>query len=148
MNNSGNIKVYEDRVEISHDSRFGILTQHGHAGTRVIPLDQITSVDFRAAGRVIGGTIRFSHAGGSNVPVRLVTASKEGPDPNTVAFTRGHQPEFERVRDEVLARMGKRSSPAAAPSVADELSKLSALRDQGVLTDEEFAVEKRRLLGR
>lgn len=34
-----------------------------------------------------------------------------------------------------------------SPSVADELTKLAALRDSGVLTDEEFAVQKARLLG-
>ena len=31
-------------------------------------------------------------------------------------------------------------------SVSDELSKLAALREQGVLTDEEFSVQKRKLL--
>jgi uncharacterized membrane protein YdbT with pleckstrin-like domain len=38
-------------------------------------------------------------------------------------------------------------SPSAAPSSADELAKLDRLRDEGVLTDDEFVREKRRLLG-
>jgi uncharacterized membrane protein YdbT with pleckstrin-like domain len=38
-------------------------------------------------------------------------------------------------------------SPSAAPSSADELAKLDRLRDEGVLTDDEFDREKRRLLG-
>lgn len=33
------------------------------------------------------------------------------------------------------------------PSTADDLTKLAALRDQGVLSDDEFAVQKARLLG-
>lgn len=40
--------------------------------------------------------------------------------------------------------------PVAAPSVsslADELTKLAALRDQGILTDDEFNTQKARLLG-
>jgi uncharacterized membrane protein YdbT with pleckstrin-like domain len=37
--------------------------------------------------------------------------------------------------------------PSAALSLADELAKLDRLRDEGVLTDEEFDREKRRLLG-
>jgi uncharacterized membrane protein YdbT with pleckstrin-like domain len=37
--------------------------------------------------------------------------------------------------------------PSAAASPADELAKLDRLRDEGVLTDEEFDREKRRLLG-
>jgi hypothetical protein len=40
-------------------------------------------------------------------------------------------------------------APAASTStsVADELTKLAALRDSGVLTEDEFAVQKARLLG-
>lgn len=34
----------------------------------------------------------------------------------------------------------------SAVSIADELSKLAGLRDQGVLTDDEFAAQKARLL--
>ena len=41
------------------------------------------------------------------------------------------------------------AQPAVDPSmlVADEIKKLAALRDQGILTDEEFTEQKRRLLG-
>jgi hypothetical protein len=40
-----------------------------------------------------------------------------------------------------------RGSAAAGPSsTADELTKLAALRDQGILSDEEFAQQKAKLL--
>jgi hypothetical protein len=35
----------------------------------------------------------------------------------------------------------------SASSVADELAKLAHLRDAGVLTDQEFAAQKAKLLG-
>ena len=38
-------------------------------------------------------------------------------------------------------------APEAAVDVADQLRKLAELRDQGILTDEEFAAQKSRLLG-
>lgn len=38
-------------------------------------------------------------------------------------------------------------SPQAGGSAADELTKLAALHLQGALTDDEFAAQKRRLLG-
>jgi hypothetical protein len=38
-------------------------------------------------------------------------------------------------------------SVAGAPSTADELSKLANLRNQGVITDQEFATQKAALLG-
>ena len=49
----------------------------------------------------------------------------------------------------VLAKVAEpAASPAVAPSAADELAKLAALRDKGVLTEDEFAGQKRRLLSR
>ena len=38
-------------------------------------------------------------------------------------------------------------APEAAVDVADQLRKLAELRDQGILTDEEFAAQKAKLLG-
>jgi hypothetical protein len=37
--------------------------------------------------------------------------------------------------------------PAAAPSMADQLGQLADLHQQGVLTDDEFAAAKAKLLG-
>jgi hypothetical protein len=40
------------------------------------------------------------------------------------------------------------AAPAeAAPSYLDELEKLAALRDQGIITEEEFSAKKNQLLG-
>jgi Short C-terminal domain len=36
---------------------------------------------------------------------------------------------------------------APAPDIADQLAKFAALRDQGILTAEEFAAQKAKLLG-
>jgi hypothetical protein len=38
-------------------------------------------------------------------------------------------------------------APAAEPSYLDELERLAALRDQGAITEEEFAAKKGQLLG-
>jgi Short C-terminal domain len=39
------------------------------------------------------------------------------------------------------------AAPAAGPSMADQLQQIAALHQQGVLTDEEFAAAKSKLLG-
>jgi hypothetical protein len=49
------------------------------------------------------------------------------------------------VTDE--AAVSAAPAPVAAISVADELAKLAQLRDSGVLTEEEFAGQKAKLLG-
>jgi hypothetical protein len=45
------------------------------------------------------------------------------------------------------ARSYIQSVASESPNVADEVTKLAALRDQGVLTDQEFAAQKAKLLG-
>lgn len=44
-------------------------------------------------------------------------------------------------------RTRRESASIRTSSVAEELAKLAALKDAGVLTDDEFAEQKRRLLG-
>jgi hypothetical protein len=43
--------------------------------------------------------------------------------------------------------LGAPAVPVAPSSMADELVKLAGLRDSGILTEEEFAVQKAKLLG-
>lgn len=66
-----------------------------------------------------------------------------------------HERELESIRAIAAAAAGPAASmapdrqdvpPPAAMRVADELIKLAALRDSGVLTQDEFDVQKRRLL--
>lgn len=49
--------------------------------------------------------------------------------------------------DDPAAAQATPPSPASQVSVADELTKLAALRDAGVISDEEFAAQKAKLLG-
>jgi hypothetical protein len=68
---------------------------------------------------------------------------------NSCEMTRMNVQEAQSVAAAIRERMGvSHAAPAqaAAGSVADELKKLAALRDSGVLTDEEFQAQKRRLL--
>jgi Short C-terminal domain len=66
----------------------------------------------------------------------------------------GVTPDLLAVQQEMAATFleGRRAgagqaSPAAAPDVADQLSKLADLRDRGVLTHAEFQQQKAKLLG-
>jgi len=53
-----------------------------------------------------------------------------------------------QTRDASDVEHGAAAAPSGGSSAADELTKLAALRDQGVLTDEEFAVQKKKILDR
>lgn len=55
---------------------------------------------------------------------------------------------FELAANDALANTANASgSVATQPSIADELAKFAALRDQGALTEEEFAARKAHPLG-
>ena len=67
-------------------------------------------------------------------------------DENTVLFNAKQQIDFEHIRDEVEKRIQAENVPTSASSDADELSKLAALRDKGILTEEEFQQRKKQIL--
>ena len=52
-----------------------------------------------------------------------------------------------RAHIEALANAPTPSPTVAAPNLADELERLAALMDRGILTEDEFAAKKKQLLG-
>jgi hypothetical protein len=120
-------------------------------GTKSIPVHAITAVQWKPAGMMVG-YIQFTLSGGTERRSRFGKQSQDATtDENSVTFTKGRQGDFERVREAVQAAITNRHAAAPAPqqtsSVADELAKLVQLRDAGVLSSDEYEVQKARLLG-
>jgi len=59
-------------------------------------------------------------------------------------------PEFEKLRDHIedliAKRMNNSGGGSSSVDVADELAKLAKLKDQGILSEDEFAKAKAKLL--
>ena len=108
---------------------------HGHMSQAVedFPLDKITSVQTKAG--FASGDLTVYASGNSSVIKTIVNDDMK-------QLAQG-------LRDHI--RTGPPTSPVAAPAahidVADQIAKLGALRDQGLLTEEEFAAQKAKLLG-
>lgn len=105
-----------------------------------IPLEAINDVRFQQTvfERIVGAgdlIIQSASEQGRNVFSNVR-------NPEHVQKTIYHQGELNKQR-----MYQGRPSPPAAPSVASELERLAALRDRGVLTEEEFQAQKRRILG-
>jgi hypothetical protein len=104
-----------------------------------IPLEAINDVRFSQGvfERIIGaGDLSIESAGerGTNV-------FSDIRNPEEVQKTIYHQGEMNQQRM-------MRGGPApGAPSTTGELERLASLRDRGVLTQEEFEAQKRRILG-
>jgi hypothetical protein len=94
------------------------------------------------------GYIQFVLLGSSESKGGLMAAQY---DENTVMFNNVGEPEFEKIRDFVEQRIialrdHGRTTVIQEADVADQILKLSQLRDQGILTEDEFQARKTKLL--
>ena len=117
----------------------------GINGERSIPISTITAIQLKLGGWV-AGYILFSYAGSKPFAGGIIEATH---DPDAFLFDKSHNDEITafKAKVEQLMRESKTTSPVTvAPSLAEEIRKLSALKDEGILSQEEFNSAKRRLL--
>lgn len=114
----GTIEFDGQAVTIRRD---GILARGTHGtGTRTIPLRGIGSVQWRSAG-LTAGSLSIVPTGRDDAPV--IRAGGRGAravikDPNTIAFHRHKQREFEAVRDAINAALNGPAVVAPVPAPA------------------------------
>ena len=127
-------------------------------------IDTISGIQFKESGMTQGFiqfTIPGEGAGGSSSKSTLTLLSGTGTnrrqDENTVTFNGGFKykeinKEWLELKEDIQTMMKKakqstQTTVAAAPSDADELEKFSKLKEQGIITAEEFDTKKKELLG-
>ncbi|MFF2385173.1 DUF4429 domain-containing protein [Streptomyces sp. NPDC058108] len=152
------IEVSGQGGQIQFDGQYVTITRKGFLaratvgkGEKRLHISQIAGVQWKPAGAMVNGFIQFTVPGGnerrSAFGSQTTNAAK---DENSVVFTKKQMPEFEKLRAAldaaIAAHHAPPAPPAAAGSVADELAKLGALREQGLLSPEEFEQQKARLL--
>lgn len=129
-------------------TRNGFLARATHGrGDKNIPITAISAVQWKPAG-LTNGFIQLSIGGADRQAAKGHRTMNAAKDENSVVFTKKQQPAFEALRaalEQAIADQHTAAAPAA--SVADELAKLAELHRQGVLSDDEFAAQKARLLG-
>lgn len=154
------MKVKGRGGEIEFDGHF-ITIRHTGAlgrmsvgkGDKRIPITSITAVQIKPAGAMVNGYIQFTLPGGnekrSGFGKQTIDAAG---DENSVIFTKNQEEDFLKFRDAVEKAMIERSGPqvvvsaVAGPSKLEQLKQLGELRDAGVLTAEEFEVEKGKIM--
>lgn len=141
----GELEVFQDKITITTSGVTGVLMR-GLKETKTIPIHSITAIQFKRAG-AIRGYMQFTIPGG--------VESKSGAfdavvDENTFLFDEQNNGQAEVAKKYIESRMKELHSPqptkTAPSSLGDELTKLAALKSQGLLTDEEFQTAKKRLL--
>ena len=117
------------------------------AGDRRIPLASITAVQLQQARVFTNGFIRFTVSGSPEVRGGLQNAMR---DENAVTFRRGQSKGFNMIRaavEQSITAAGA-GSGAGEPDIPEQIKKLDELRDQKLITDEEFEAKKAELLDR
>lgn len=115
-------------------------------GEKFLPYRNIAGVQFKEPG-LTWGYIQFTVPGGIESRGGALDA---GSDENTVTFRASKLEIFRKIRDIVEERqgLGTVTTPQAPikSSIADELTKLAALKRDGAITDEEYEQLKKDLL--
>ena len=122
-------------------------------GQKTIPISSISAVQFKPSGWIFNGYISFTLAGANEVRAEFGSQTiTAGRDENSVTFDLSKRKEFLKLRDLVESAIAEHAISSAKntqdvePSRLEKLKQLGELRDAGVLTENEFEVEKKRLL--
>jgi hypothetical protein len=141
------VDLYSEHLKII---RTGGCLKPFPGGEKMIPYAKLSGVRFKPPG-ALAGFVQFIFSGSLESKGNTFQA---GENENTVFFSRKEAATFEYVRDFVQDRILHPASTAPpAQSRADAadslayLEKLASLRDQGIVTDEEFEAKKRQILG-
>ena len=140
--NNGQLELLADRLRIRRQGFLAFLC-HGYKGDKEILLGHISSIQFKKVGGAANGYIQFAFVGGQEAKGGAFQAAS---DENSVMFTEPQQPAFERIKAAIDERIATLANGHAASSL-DDLERLAALRDKGIITEDEFAAKKKQLLG-
>ncbi|MFJ2017233.1 DUF4429 domain-containing protein [Streptomyces nodosus] len=147
----GEIHFDGQYVTIRHAGFLGRLSVG--KGEKRLHVSQISAVQWKPAGRVVNGFIQFTIPGGNEVRSEFGKQTFDAAgDENSMVFTRQQAPAFEALRAAIDTAIAQQhapqpAAPAAGASLADELTKLGALVQQGLMSPAEFEQAKARLLG-
>jgi hypothetical protein len=147
------IRFKQDTLELCDDivliTRRGLLNalNAGMNGTRTIQISSLIAVQMKPGSGFTGGYILFSYAGSKPFMGGLLDAIH---DPDAFLFSmelNGQIAEF-KAKVETRMRAIKQPAPAnnSAGMLADEIRKLAELKQQGLLSQEEFDAAKKKLL--
>jgi len=140
---NGVLELLQDKIRIKRKG-FGALVLQGLKGEKEILISQLSAVQLKKAGMLTNGYIQFSFLGGHETKGGLFDATR---DENTVMFNTRQQEEFLALKERLDKMLTSNRAGTKTPSSLDELEKLASLRDKGIITEEEFKIKKKQLLG-
>jgi hypothetical protein len=95
--------VYEDKIEIVRKEKMLLFFANFTLGDKEIPISNISAINFKRAGDIVGGFIRFSSPGAGEI--KNVNA-----DENAIVFTKKQQDDFLEAKDTINNLINKLES--------------------------------------
>ena len=148
-------KIYslKDELELAVDKiiirRRGLINAMtaGINGERTILISSLTAIQMKPGGLFSAGYIVFSYAGSKPYAGGMFAAT-EDPDAFFFAQDLNEQVASFKAKVEKIMRDSKQptSSPNSTGTLTDELRKLAELKQQGILSQDEFNAAKKKLL--
>ncbi len=139
------LQVYEDRVEIVPRGLLGLMNK-GVRGIKEIPYYSIVAVQFKESG-LMSGYLQFTIPGGNENRGGILEAAK---DENTFMFVgQENNAKAIEIKQYITSKIKELRTPHAAPvatSLSDEIQKLAILKQQGIISEQEFQAAKEKLV--
>lgn len=141
------IVVTDQRVMIIKAGMVGGAGFFG-ANCKSFYFNQITSVDLRMS--ILGGHIQLTVAG--SIDIKGKDILDMGQAENAATFTADYKERMKYVADLIRERVRSSQSPPhitnsiSGTSLVDQINELAKLKQQGILSEEEFQIAKRKLL--
>lgn len=145
---NGQLEVYENRIVIKRKGVISKLTQGFFKGDKEILISRISAIQVKLGTMWTNGYIQLTLSGGNENTKGLFDATK---DENTVMFDKKYNDEVIKIKEtiyELIERNTNSNNTMNSSSVADELMKLKKLLDEGILNEDEFQIEKNKILNK
>jgi hypothetical protein len=140
----GRLELYQTKIRIVRRG-FLAFANLGLTGDKEIFIHQISSIQLKNAGGLTNGYIQFAFMGGLENKGGIFDATK---DENTIFFSTAQASAFIAIKSAIETRIAAAHAPASSTiSVSEEIERFASLRDRKIITEEEFQVKKKQLLG-
>jgi len=143
---NGTLIVTENKIIIKRKGLVALLNK-GSASDKEIPIKNISAIEYFKGNILLNGKMQFSVSG----EVATLQSKPGGFEENTIIFLKKQSSDFLKAKkmiEDLREKLEQNSNTVINQiSSADELKKFLELKEQGIITEEEYNSKKKELLG-
>ena len=136
------IEVTKGAIKVTQKGLLNTITK-GLVGAKTFSVKNLSGVQYKAPGMTTG-YIQFVLIGSNETKSGVFGAVK---DENTILFTKKEESLIRELKEFIEYSIENPNSQKKEESGFSDLHKLKELLDDGIITEEEFAVKKKQILG-